>query len=40
MEVQRGYRAVMRLATSRPNDQDRPGAIVNNARREQAAAGF
>ena len=49
MEVQRGYRAVMRLATSLPNDQDRPGAIVNNARRkrggdgvnsEQAAAGF
>ena len=49
MEVQPGYLAVLRLATSKPNDQDRPGAIVSNARRarsgaavegDQAAAGF
>lgn len=49
MEVQPGYGAVLRLATSRPPDQDRPGDVVNNARRlragssvgaDQAAAGF
>ena len=49
MEVQPGYLAVLRLATSKPDDQDRPGAIVSNARRarsgaavegDQAAAGF
>lgn len=49
MEVQPGYTAVLRLALGKPNDQDRPGAIVNNARRardgaavggDQAAAGF
>jgi len=49
MEVQPGYAAVLRLAISRPNDQDHPGAIINNARRarsgvsmggDQAASGF
>lgn len=49
MEVQRGYRTVLRLATAKPDSEDRPGDIVNNARRkrgglgvaeDQAASGF
>jgi fatty acid desaturase len=49
MEVQPGYLSVLRLATARPDSEDRPGAIVNNARRrrhggrvgeDQASAGF
>ncbi len=49
MEVRRGYRSVLRLALSKPDAEDRPGAIVNNARRrrdgapireDQAASGF
>src|SRR3954463_12411633 len=49
MEVQRGYLNVLRLATARPDAEDRPGAIVNSARRvrggtrvgeDQASAGF
>jgi fatty acid desaturase len=49
MEVQPGYASVLRLATARPDAEDRPGEIVNNARRlrggkrieeDQAAAGF
>ena len=49
MEVQPGYLNVLRLATSKPGTDDRPGAIVNNARRlrsggrideDQASAGF
>ncbi len=49
MEVQPGYASVLRLATARPPSEDRPGAIVNNARRlrggtkvrdDQAASGF
>jgi len=49
MEVQPGYAAVLRLATAKPDSDDRPGEIVNNARRarsgikvanDQAAAGF
>ncbi len=36
MEVQPGYAAVMRLATSKPGDQDRPGEIVSNVRRARA----
>lgn len=49
MEVQPSYAAVLRLATSKPADQDRPGKIVSSARRalegsgtagDQAAAGF
>jgi len=33
MEVQRGYLSVLRLATAKPAAEDRPGAIVSNARR-------
>jgi len=49
MEVQPDYAAVLRLATAKPDADDRPGKIVNNARRarsgtkvgsDQAAAGF
>ncbi|MGO9356217.1 MAG: fatty acid desaturase family protein [Xanthobacteraceae bacterium] len=49
MEVQPGYAAVLRLATARPADQDRPGALASNVRRsrtgasvsgDQAASGF
>ena len=49
MEVQPNYLAVMRLATSKPDSEDRPGEIVNNARRarggarmdgDQASSGF
>jgi fatty acid desaturase len=49
MEVQRGYLAVLRLATAKPDAEDRPGKIVSNARRlrdggkvgeDQAASGF
>lgn len=49
MEVQNGYRSVLQLATSRPDAEDKPGEVVNNARRmrgggkvgdDQASAGF
>src|SRR5262245_62026837 len=49
MEVQRGYLSVLRLATARPDAEDRPGELVNAARRrragrrtsdDQAASGF
>jgi fatty acid desaturase len=49
MEVQPGYWSVLKLATARPDAEDRPGRIVNNARRlrsgaqvggDQAASGF
>ena len=49
MEVQPGYLSVLRLATCVPDAEDRPGAIVNNARRtrsgtrvgeDQASSGF
>jgi fatty acid desaturase len=49
MEVQHGYLSVLRLATARPDSEDRPGAIVNGARRlrgggqvseDHASAGF
>jgi hypothetical protein len=49
MEVHRGYLNVLRLATARPDAEDRPGAIVNGARRmrsgthigeDQASSGF
>lgn len=49
MEVQAGYASVLRLATARPDAEDRPGAIVSNARRrrgstrvgeDQASSGF
>src|SRR5215831_18793103 len=35
MEVQRGYLNVLRLATTRPAAEDRPGAIVSNTRRQR-----
>ncbi len=38
MEVQPGYRTVLGLATAKPDAEDRPGAIVNNARRRQGGA--
>ncbi|MDX2157764.1 MAG: fatty acid desaturase family protein [Hyphomicrobiaceae bacterium] len=49
METRPGYLSVLKLATSRPASEDRPGAIVNNARRrtsgsrvgdDQASSGF
>jgi fatty acid desaturase len=49
MEVQPNYAAVLRLATAKSADLDRPGEIVSNVRRardgaavdgNQAAAGF
>jgi fatty acid desaturase len=36
MEVQPNYLSVLRLATARPNTEDRPGEIVNTARRKHA----
>lgn len=38
MEVQPGYAAVLRLATARPANEDRPGQLVNSARRARAGA--
>ncbi|MBX9699629.1 MAG: fatty acid desaturase family protein, partial [Acetobacteraceae bacterium] len=50
MEVREGYRAVMRMATAKPDTEDARGAIVSNVRRraqgaarvneDQAGAGF
>jgi hypothetical protein len=49
MEVQRGYLSVLRLATAKPDAEDRPGEIISHARRrrggdqvgkDQAASGF
>ena len=49
LEVQRGYRSVLKLATAKPDAADRPGEIVNSARRlragsrigqDQASSGF
>lgn len=49
MEVQDGYLSVLKLATGKPDVEDRPGEIVNNARRrrsdskignDQASSGF
>jgi len=36
MEVRPNYLSVLRLATARPDSEDRPGEIVNTARRKQA----
>ena len=36
MEVQPGYLAVLRLATTKPDQEDRPGQLVNAARRARA----
>jgi len=36
MEVRPNYLSVLRLVTARPNSEDRPGEIVNTARRKHA----
>ena len=36
MEVQPNYAAVLRLATAKPANEDRPGALVSNVRRARA----
>src|SRR4029077_20318473 len=36
MEVRPNYLSVLRLVTSKPDDQDKPGEIVNTARRMRA----
>jgi hypothetical protein len=38
MEVQPNYLAVLRLATAKPDREDRPGQLVNSARRARAGA--
>ena len=38
MEVQPNYAAVVRLATAKPNQQDRPGQLASSARRARAGA--
>jgi hypothetical protein len=38
MEVQPSYLAVLRLATAKPDHEDRPGQLVNSARRVRAGA--
>jgi fatty acid desaturase len=38
MEVQPNYLAVLRLATAKPDQEDRPGQLVNSARRARAGA--
>jgi fatty acid desaturase len=38
MEVQPNYAAVLRLATAKPDQDDRPGKLVNSARRARAGA--
>jgi len=38
MEVQPNYAAVLRLATAKPNQEDRPGKLVSSARRARAGA--
>jgi hypothetical protein len=36
MEVQPNYLSVLRLVTAKPDSEDRPGEIVNTARRKHA----
>jgi fatty acid desaturase len=36
MEVQPNYAAVLRLATAKPANEDRPGQLVSNVRRARA----
>jgi fatty acid desaturase len=38
MEVQPNYAAVLRLATAKPNREDRPGHLVSSVRRARAGA--
>ncbi len=37
LEVRKGYREVLALAASRPDDEDGPGELIHNARRRAAA---
>src|SRR5262249_28528568 len=39
MELQPSYAAVLRLATAKPDGEDRPGQLANSARRARAGAG-
>jgi hypothetical protein len=36
MEVRPSYLSVLRLATAKPDAEDKPGEIVNTARRKRA----
>jgi fatty acid desaturase len=38
MEVQANYAAVLRLATAKPNLEDRPGQLASSVRRARAGA--
>jgi hypothetical protein len=38
MEVQPNYATVLRLATAKPDQEDRPGKLVSSVRRAQAGA--
>jgi fatty acid desaturase len=38
MEIRSGYAAVLRLATDKPDHEDRPGRIVSSARRARIGA--
>ena len=38
MEVQPSYAAVLRLATAKPDHEDRPGKLVSSVRRARAGA--
>jgi hypothetical protein len=38
MEVQPNYAAVLRLATAKPANEDRPGTLVSNVRRARTGA--
>lgn len=37
MEIRNSYFEVLRMATSRPDDEDRPGELVHNARKRRVA---
>ncbi|NOU04860.1 MAG: fatty acid desaturase, partial [Hyphomicrobiaceae bacterium] len=38
VEIERGYGAVLRKATTRPLSEDRPGALASNVRRARVGA--
>ena len=38
MEIQKGYLSVLKLATTKPDADDRPGELVSNARRLRAGS--
>jgi hypothetical protein len=37
MEIKGSYWEVIRMATSRPDDEDKPGEVVHNARKRRVA---